>query len=147
MRVTHDPEVDAAYVYLTDEVLTPGRDSVPCDAPDGDRAFVVLDWKDGRIAGLEVLDASVRLHPDLLEQAFRPEATVPSISAKDAFEAMRLFLCRFNEREPEDKRDTLNLLLSWTAIWADGGTADPAQWHDWTDALDAVRRGETVDGY
>ena len=71
MRLTYDPEADAAYIYLTDEVLMPGRDSVPCDAPDGDHAMVVLDWKDGKIVGLEVLDASARLHQDLLAQAVR----------------------------------------------------------------------------
>jgi hypothetical protein len=31
--------------------------------------MVVLDWKDGRIAGLEVLDASKLLHDDLLSLA------------------------------------------------------------------------------
>ena len=65
MRVTYDPEVDAAYIYLTDEKLMSGRDSVPCDAPEGEHAFIVLDWKDGKIVGLEVLDASARLHADL----------------------------------------------------------------------------------
>jgi uncharacterized protein YuzE len=34
--------------------------------------MVVLDWKDGKIVGLEVLDASALLHPDLLAQAARP---------------------------------------------------------------------------
>lgn len=38
----------------------------------GDHAFVVLDWKDGELVGLEVLDASARLHPDLLDGAVRP---------------------------------------------------------------------------
>jgi uncharacterized protein YuzE len=72
MRLTYDPDADAAYIYLTDEDLLPGRDSVPCDAPEGEQAFVVLDWKDGTIVGLEVLDASARLHADLLAQAVRP---------------------------------------------------------------------------
>jgi len=72
MRLTYDAEADAAYIYLTDEVLMPGRDSVPCDAPEGDQAMVVLDWKDGKIVGLEVLDASARLHQGLLAQAIRP---------------------------------------------------------------------------
>jgi uncharacterized protein YuzE len=71
MRVTYDPEADAAYVYLTDADLSPGLDSVPVDPPEGMQAFVVLDWKDGRIVGLEVLDASSLLHPDLLAQAER----------------------------------------------------------------------------
>ncbi len=51
----------------------PGRDSVPVDPPEGMNAFVVLDWKDGKIAGLELLDASALLHPDLLVTAVRPD--------------------------------------------------------------------------
>ena len=51
MRITYDPAADAAYIYLTGE------------------AFVVLDWKEDRLVGIEILDASHRLHPDLLEEA------------------------------------------------------------------------------
>lgn len=71
MRITYDAEADAAYLYLTGEELMPGRDSVPCDPPEGTHAFVVLDWKDGKIVGLEVLDASKLLHADLLVDADR----------------------------------------------------------------------------
>jgi uncharacterized protein YuzE len=75
VRISYDPYADAAYIYLTDETLSPGRDSVPCDPPeDGPRAFVVMDWKDGKIVGLEVLNASSLLHADLLAQA-RPPGT------------------------------------------------------------------------
>jgi len=70
VRVTYDPEADAAYIYLTDKELPPGRDSVPCDPPENVQyAFVVMDWKEGRIVGLEVLDASKLLPPDLLTLA------------------------------------------------------------------------------
>ena len=70
MRITYDPAADAAYVYLTGEHLTHGRStSIPADPPDGVQAFVVLDWKDDRLVGIEILDASRRLHPDLLEEA------------------------------------------------------------------------------
>jgi uncharacterized protein YuzE len=72
VRVTYDHEADAAYIYLADEPLTPGRDSVPIDPPEGIHAMVALDWKDGRIVGLEVLDAAAPLHPDLLRRAVRP---------------------------------------------------------------------------
>ncbi len=71
MRITYDGEADAAYIYLTGADLRPGRDSVPVDPPDGVRAFLVMDWKDGRIVGFEVLDASRLLHPDLLAEAER----------------------------------------------------------------------------
>jgi uncharacterized protein YuzE len=65
-RLAVSYEADAAYIYLTDEALPPGRDSIRCGTPDGVNATVVLDWKDGRITGVEVLEASHLLHPDLL---------------------------------------------------------------------------------
>jgi len=73
VRISYDPEADAAYIYLTDIDLDVGRESVPVDPPEGVQAFVVMDWKDGKIVGLEVLDALALLHPDLLQQAQRPD--------------------------------------------------------------------------
>jgi uncharacterized protein YuzE len=73
MRISYDPESDAAYIHLTEQDLPPGRDSVPCDPPNGlEHAWVVIDWRDGKITGLEVLDASKLLHQDLLALAERP---------------------------------------------------------------------------
>ena len=62
------------------------------------------------------------------------------LTLREAFEAMRLFLAQFNERESPDTRLTIELLLGWTEIEADGVTADPAQWHDWEQAAAAVMR-------
>lgn len=39
---------------------------------------------------------------------------------RQAFEAMRRFLERFNEREPHDRKLTIEQLLQWTEIEADG---------------------------
>ncbi len=47
----------------------PGRTTIPATPPESGPAFVALDWKDVRLVGIEILDASTRLHPDLLEQA------------------------------------------------------------------------------
>jgi len=69
VRISYDSEADAAYIYLTDKDLMPGRDSVPLPLPEGMQGMVVLDWKDGKIAGLEVLDAKSLLHDDLLREA------------------------------------------------------------------------------
>ena len=69
MRITYDPAADAAYIYLTGQRLARGRTSIPADPPEGVQAFMVLDWKDDRLVGIEVLDASTRLHPDLLGEA------------------------------------------------------------------------------
>lgn len=77
MRITYDPQVDAAYIYLTEDALDPGRDSIPLEVPDDTAAMVVMDWKDGKIVGLEVLDATALLHPDLLALAVRPKEERP----------------------------------------------------------------------
>lgn len=77
MRITYDPQVDAAYIYLTEDALDPGRDSIPLEVPDGIAAMVVMDWKDGKIVGLEVLDATALLHPDLLALADPPKDERP----------------------------------------------------------------------
>ncbi len=71
MRAAYDPEVDPAYIHLTDEELMPGRDSVPCRSPGDPQGTVVLGWKDGRLVGIEVLDASTRLPGGLLASATR----------------------------------------------------------------------------
>ncbi len=39
---------------ITDKPLMPGPDSVPVDPPDGVQAMVVLDWRDGKVVGLEI---------------------------------------------------------------------------------------------
>ena len=69
MRITYDPAPDAACIYLTGERLTRGRTSIRATPPEGIQAFVVLDWKADRLVGIEILDASTRRHPDLLEEA------------------------------------------------------------------------------
>lgn len=71
MRVTYDPEANAAYIHLTDVELPAGRDSIPLETPADTPAMVVMDWREGKIVGLEVLAASSLLHPDLLAQAER----------------------------------------------------------------------------
>jgi hypothetical protein len=48
---------------------------VVCDLPDGiGDLTVIMDWKDGKIVGIEVLTASSVLHADLLAQAQPPGA-------------------------------------------------------------------------
>lgn len=69
MRITYDPAADAACIHLTGQPLAPGRTTIQASMPSGTGGFVALDWKDGRLAGIEILDASTRLHHDLLEQA------------------------------------------------------------------------------
>jgi len=49
----------------------------PRHPADGIQAFVVLDWKDNRLVGIEILDASSRLHRDLLDERKRSADNSP----------------------------------------------------------------------
>ena len=69
MRIEYDPRVDSAYIYLTEEALTPGRESVPVGPSDEIPAMVVLDQKDGKLVGLEIVGAKTYLPADLLAGA------------------------------------------------------------------------------
>ena len=69
MRITYDRHANAAYIYLTDRPLNSGRDTVIAETPDGATGTAILDWKDGWLVGIEILDASYALHPELLDQA------------------------------------------------------------------------------
>ena len=70
MRVTYDASIDAAYIYLADEI-EPGavRQTFPCE-PEKVRGSVNLDFDAaGRLLGLEILNASVVLPGEVLRKA------------------------------------------------------------------------------
>ena len=59
--VTYDPEADAAYIRFSPEAVQESE-----EVSSGN----VLDYDaDGRIVGMEVLDARAHLSPDLLTKA------------------------------------------------------------------------------
>ena len=61
-----------------------------------------------------------------------------TLTNKEAFDAMRIFLERFNVRG--GGKDDLVYVLGAisTDSWADGSPFDPAQWNDWLDAVSEV---------
>ncbi|HWM73924.1 MAG TPA: DUF2283 domain-containing protein [Nocardioides sp.] len=66
-RVEYDPEADAAYIYLVEEILSGGvARTISMDPREG-MVNIDLD-SDGRIGGIEVMDARRMLPPDLLRQ-------------------------------------------------------------------------------
>jgi transposase len=69
VRITYDPAANAACIHLTSDPLSPGRTTLQAPTPPGTSGFIALDWKDDRLVGIEILDASARLHHDLLEEA------------------------------------------------------------------------------
>jgi uncharacterized protein YuzE len=67
LRVKYDRVADAAYIYLTAGDLSPGRVTVAVPLDDQERLpEVILDFKDGRLVGVEVLGARDGLPADLL---------------------------------------------------------------------------------
>ena len=70
MKVTFDPSVDAAYIYLIDEIGPGGvAKTYPCD-PREVGGMINLDFdSDGRLLGIEVLDATKKLSAGLLREA------------------------------------------------------------------------------
>ena len=72
MRVTYDASVDAAYIQLVDDIGAGGvANTYPCD-PREVGGMINLDFDSaGRLVGVEVLDASKLLPPEILERAER----------------------------------------------------------------------------
>ena len=75
MRVTYDPSVDAGYISLREIESGGAKHTVPLDSDGGLEALgsIVLDF-DGeeRLIGIEVLNASDVLPPELLRDAEPP---------------------------------------------------------------------------
>jgi uncharacterized protein YuzE len=70
MRITYDPDVDAAYIYLS-ETFGDGEatHTYGCD-PAEVGGMINLDFDDhGRMLGIEVMDASHHLPEQLLKDA------------------------------------------------------------------------------
>ncbi len=73
MRASYDPEANAAYIYLADHIEPGGaKFTYPCD-PAEVNGMINLDFDaDGRLLGIEVLDARQKLPWALLKQAGPP---------------------------------------------------------------------------
>ena len=67
MRIEYDRKVDAAYIYIADEIGAGGvTTTYPCD-PIEVGGEINLDFDaEGHLLGIEVLDASKKLHASLL---------------------------------------------------------------------------------
>jgi hypothetical protein len=73
-----------------------------------------------------------------------PGDETPSLSARQAFNALRYFLEAYWERGLRSSDDIAVLLGSINGeMTRDGGPLDIAQWHDW---LDAIRKAKAENG-
>ena len=61
-----------------------------------------------------------------------------TLTKREAYAAMYTFLVGVYERTESDE---LGALLGGMSLLKDGGTADPAAWHDWEAAVAKVRSG------
>jgi uncharacterized protein YuzE len=72
MKITYDRETDAAYIYLVPIANGGVAQTYPCD-PAEVNGMINLDFdSDGRLLGIEVLDASRKLPKSVLD-ALRKE--------------------------------------------------------------------------
>jgi uncharacterized protein YuzE len=74
VRITYDPEANAAYIYLVQQIGIGGvAKSVPVEGEGIDPADFVFDFdRDGRLIGIEVLFASQLLADETLKSARTP---------------------------------------------------------------------------
>jgi uncharacterized protein YuzE len=74
VRVTYDPDANAAYIFLVNQIGAGGvAKSVPVEGKGLEPPDFVFDFdQDGRLVGIEVLAASDLLPPEVLEAAQRP---------------------------------------------------------------------------
>jgi uncharacterized protein YuzE len=72
MKITHDKSTDATYIYLTDGIEAGGVEKTYCCDPLEVNGQIHLDFdKQGKLIGIEVLDASRLLPEALLSTANR----------------------------------------------------------------------------
>jgi hypothetical protein len=65
VRITCDHPTAAVYIHLSSDPLY----HPPGTMPPGTSGFMALDWKGGRLVGIEILDPIHHLHDDLLQAA------------------------------------------------------------------------------
>ena len=110
-----------------------------------DAVLAFLDQFITRGAAPDILSLRERLVSDPeARQLLDEKLPTHDLSEREAFDAMRAFFAEEWERGertsyPSGPPD-LVLLESWTSWEPDGGTSDPAQWHDWLDAVERTKR-------
>lgn len=72
MKITYDRSADAVYIYLSEKIENGGVfKTYPCDPLEVD-GIINLDLDgENKLVGIEILSASKKLPPELLEKAER----------------------------------------------------------------------------
>jgi len=71
MKITYDNTIDAAYIYIVDVIPNNSiNKTYICNQLEIDGHMINLDFnKEGRLVGIEILDASKCLPTEILEKA------------------------------------------------------------------------------
>jgi uncharacterized protein YuzE len=70
MKIKYDKSADAAYLYLKDSIGVGEVAKTYCCDPVEVQGQINIDFDaDGRLVGIEILDASTRLPPEIFESA------------------------------------------------------------------------------
>jgi uncharacterized protein YuzE len=78
MRMTFDPDADAAYIYVKDQLaFGEVKETHICDVQAQEGAIILGFDKAGHLVGVEILGAGKFLHPDVLAAAERPSGQSP----------------------------------------------------------------------
>jgi len=73
LRITYDPEADAAYIQLARTIEGGGVDFTFACNPNEVDGMINLDFdSQGLLVGIEVLNARTKLPPEVLQDAVRP---------------------------------------------------------------------------
>ena len=102
---------DIAYVVFQDIDLSAERLSVPFAAPAGVNAMMLSDWIDGKMVGLQVLDAGRHLPEELLAQVHirvADRARFRSIARDRAPRAHGREIWASTQRVGVERRSTIN---------------------------------------
>lgn len=75
MIITYDSEADAAYIYLKQPVAGDASRTITCDEALAAGSFHLDIDQDGRLIGIEILNAKRALPSTLLDEAV-PAATI-----------------------------------------------------------------------
>ena len=72
MNITYDPDADAAYINIADNIAE-GRVCRTVEvsfSPNDEHSYVNVDFnQDGNVLGIEILDASSHLDPQVIASA------------------------------------------------------------------------------
>jgi uncharacterized protein YuzE len=70
IKINYDKNADAAYIYFTEFPVEIIEKTYSCD-PHEVSGMINLDFNAGKLVGIEIMDASKKLPPEVINSAIR----------------------------------------------------------------------------